>query len=129
MRENFAESFVDHRYIGFAPQAVPEFAFHHAEGGFDVGTLVAVLQELRPPELKIMVHLFPRSAAVPPMIGSERDEWCGPDAGDYLRVTVAGVALCAPNKTLFIDLLTVAHVTEAALVFAQMKTIPVRDRR
>ena len=65
MAEHLAQRLVDHRNIRLAAKAISEFPLHHGERGLDIRPLVIVLQELRPPELEIVIHLRPRPAADP----------------------------------------------------------------
>jgi hypothetical protein len=65
MTKHVARCLVDHRNFGLTPQAVTKLALHHAESGLDVGSLVVVLQEAVPSELKVVIHLLPRSPALP----------------------------------------------------------------
>jgi len=67
MREHLTKRFVDNSNVRLATQAVPKLAFHHAERGFNIGPLLVVLQRVIPPALKVVVHLRPRSAAIPAM--------------------------------------------------------------
>jgi len=83
MTQHFTKRFVDHRNVGLAAKTVSEFALHHGERGFDVATLVVVLQELRTLELKVVVHLLPRSAAVATMVRSERNKRRSAKGGDW----------------------------------------------
>ena len=62
--EHLAQGLIDHRSVGFASQGISKLAFNHAKGGFDVGSLVVVLQKLAALELEVMVHLFPSPATV-----------------------------------------------------------------
>ena len=62
--EYLAQSLVDHRNVRLAAKAIAEFPLHHAKCGFDIRTLVIVLQKVRPPERKVVVHFLPRSAAI-----------------------------------------------------------------
>lgn len=62
MTENFTQRFVSHGNVSLASKAVTKFPFHHAESGFDIRPLVVALQKLGAPELKVVVHLCPRSA-------------------------------------------------------------------
>src|ERR1700730_2872992 len=93
MTENFAQGFVVHRNVVLAPQAVSELAFHHGECGFNVTALVVVLQELIAPELKVVIHLFPCSAAVPTVMGRKSKIRHGSHAGNRFHVHSACVAL------------------------------------
>lgn len=93
MTENFTERFVDHRNIGLATKPVSEFPFHHGKRGFDVGALVIVLQKLIAPELKVVVHLLPRPAAVTAMMGGEGNERRSAESGDSLCVRPTSVSL------------------------------------
>ena len=93
MTQNLTECFVDHRNIGLAPQAVTEFAFHHAECGFDVRPFVIVLQKLGAPELKVVVHLRPRSATSSNMIGFERNIRSRPNVCNRIGIRSRGVTL------------------------------------
>ena len=93
MRENFAERFVDHRHVGLASQTVSEFTLHHGERGFDVGPFVIMREKIRPLELEIMVHLFPRPAAVTAMMGSERNKRRSSHAGDHIGIAAARIPL------------------------------------
>src|ERR1700674_2567112 len=93
MTENFAERFVDHRNVGLAPQTITKFSLHHRKRGFNVRAFMVVLQELGTPELEVVIHLLPSSAAVAPMVRSERDKRCSPQSGDCFGVALAGVAL------------------------------------
>ena len=72
--EHFAQGLVDHSYVRLAAKAISEFPFHHAKRRFDVAAFVVVLQELRAPERKVMVHLLPRSPAVASVMGCEGDK-------------------------------------------------------
>jgi len=65
MTQHFTESFVDHRNFGLAPETVSKLAFHHAESGLHVRSFVVVLQEVVPPKLEVVIHLLPRSPALP----------------------------------------------------------------
>jgi len=93
MTENFAERFVDHRNIGLAAKAISELTLHHGERGLDVAALVIVLQKLIAPELEVMIHPLPRPTAIPPMMGSERDERRSSKCGDSLCIALTGIAL------------------------------------
>src|SRR5439155_3914964 len=62
--EHLAQRLVDHCNVSLTPQRISELAFNHAESGFDVRTLVVMLQELCPLELEIVVHLSPFPATV-----------------------------------------------------------------
>ena len=73
MREHLTKRFVDNSNVRLATQAVPKLAFHHAERGFNIGPLVVVLQRVIPPALKVVVHLRPRSAAIPAMARGKGD--------------------------------------------------------
>jgi hypothetical protein len=72
--EHLAQSLVDHRNVRLAPKPVSEFPFHHAKRGFHVAALVVVLQELRAPKRKVVIHLLPSPAAVSAMMGREGDK-------------------------------------------------------
>lgn len=63
MTENLTKRFVDHRNVGLASETVTKVPLHHAESGCDVRPFVVVLHKLVLPELKVVVHLGPRSAA------------------------------------------------------------------
>jgi hypothetical protein len=93
MTENFAQRFVDHCNVGLAPQAVAKFPLHHRKRGFNVGTLMVMLQKLGAPELKIVVHLLPCSASVPAMVRGERNERRGPESSNRFCIAFAGIPL------------------------------------
>jgi hypothetical protein len=63
MTENFTERFVSHGNVGLASEAVAKLPLHRAESGFDVRSFVVMLQKFGTPELKVVVHLRPRSGA------------------------------------------------------------------
>ena len=86
MTKNLTESFVDHRDIGLASQAVTELSLHHAEGRFDVGPLMVVLQEVVAPELKVVEHFRPCSPARSHTVRFESDERGGSYFGDCISI-------------------------------------------
>ena len=91
--EHFAQRLVDHRNVRLAAKPVSEFPFHHGERRFYVAPLVVVLQELRPLELEVMIHLLPRSPAVSSVVRSEGDERCSANLGNGFGIRFAGVSL------------------------------------
>jgi hypothetical protein len=97
MTENFAERFVNHRNVGLATKPVSEFPLHHGERRFHVTALVIVLQELITPELEVVTHLLPRSAAIPAMMRRERNIRHGSHGSDRLHVRPTRVSLVCGN--------------------------------
>ena len=91
--EHFAQGLVDHSYVRLAAKAISEFPFHHAKRRFDVAAFVVVLQELRAPERKVMVHLLPRSPAVASVMGCEGDKRRGSRVGDGRGIRLTGIPL------------------------------------
>ena len=61
MTQNLAESFVDHRGIGFAAERVAKLSLQHAERGFYVRTLVVVLQKLFLAKVEVVCSPAPRN--------------------------------------------------------------------
>jgi len=93
MTENFTERFVSHGNIGLASETVAELALNHRKGCFDIGPLMVMRQKLVPLELKVVVHLGPRSAAIPPVVRGKRDVRRGSKIGDRIGVRTRSVSL------------------------------------
>src|ERR1700733_4442209 len=93
MAKDFTERLVDHRNVSLAPQTVSELPFHHGECSLNIAALVVVLQELLPPELEIVIHLLPRSAAVAPVVRRKGQIRDGSHGGNRFHVGPACVSL------------------------------------
>jgi hypothetical protein len=76
MTENFTKRFVEQSGIGLAPERVAKLAlqFQHAERGFDIGTVVVVLQILFPLEHEVVVHLLEQGRSFAGCVALEGDE-------------------------------------------------------
>jgi len=93
MTQYLTKRFVDHRSIRFAAKAVAKLPLHHAESGFDIRPLMIVLQKFGASELKVVVHLRPRSPARPVMARHKRDKRRGSHASNRIRVVPRSIAL------------------------------------
>jgi len=93
MAEHLAQRFVDHRHVRLTAKPVSKLALYHGERRFNIAPLVVVLQELRPLELEVVIHLLPRSTAVAAMMRGEGNEWRSTNLSNRVRVALAGVSL------------------------------------
>ena len=93
MAEDFAEHFIGHRHVGFAPHMIAKLRLDHGEGRLDVGPLVIVPQELLPVEGEIVKHLLPEATSFPAVNAFERNEGRGPMLSNNVRVFHAGLPL------------------------------------
>jgi hypothetical protein len=140
--EDFPRRLVDHRNIPLTAKTISEFPLHHGESGFDMRPLVIVLQELRVPERKVMIHLLPRpdhwrtsqnfasrAASAEHYSGlAIRDQAVriGCDCCDALHGCVAGFALKIPLKLLRYWRKTSIQSTEATRAGAMLAGAKVR---
>src|ERR1700682_138945 len=93
MTEHLTKRFVHHGGIGLAPQRVAEFPFHHGERGFDIGTLVVVLQKFLPFVHEKVVHLLKQTASPASAGVLVCDEGGTANSGNGLGIFPATVSL------------------------------------
>src|SRR5579859_5599979 len=91
VRQQLAQNFVDHRNFRLAAERVTELALNHGERGFDVGTLVVMLEKLATPELEVVVHVRPHPAAAALGFRSETDKRHDAHAAEEVDVALAGI--------------------------------------
>ena len=97
MTKHLTKRFVDHSDFRFAAQPVSEFALHHAECGFNIGTFVIMLQVFVALKLEVVVHLRPRPASVSPMVRRKRNVRCSAETLDGVRIYPRSVAFVGGN--------------------------------
>ena len=74
MTENLTQRFIDHRNVSLTTQTVAEFAFHHAERGFDVRSLVVVRQKFGSGEIGSSETSSPTFRRQFPNVGLQRNK-------------------------------------------------------
>ncbi len=74
MTENFTKRFIEESGISLASERVTEFPLHHAEGRFNIGALVVVLQIFFSLEHEVVKHLLPQRGSFAGCIALESDK-------------------------------------------------------
>lgn len=97
MTENLTKRFVDHRGVALAAKIVSEFPLHHGKRGFDVRPFVVMLHKFLAPELKVVKHLLPSTAAQTFHMIGQRDERYSTSLGNRVHVGFAGVPFVRRN--------------------------------
>jgi hypothetical protein len=84
--EDFAENFVPHGHVCFAPHTISELCLNRHDGRFDVGTLVVVPAEFLAVQAEVVERLAEQPAHPASDAGAERNVRRHPVRGNRFKI-------------------------------------------